>query len=164
MAIIIGSNRSQLYGKIILQPILLGIVFLFGYPLVDFGFANAKVFFVLFPFLVFVLFVLFNLVQLIYLPIKLYIEDSGTLTIQFLLRKPRMIMIDEVESFNFTQVSTRFTLYDGIIINLKKKKKILVSDFNVKNYLPVRQHLENSTIPFLGKINFKLISYYRNAI
>ena len=163
MPTFISFNKWQLYGKIILQPFVLAAVFFFAYPIARFGFTDPKMFLVLFFLIAAVFFVFFNLAQLIYLPIKVSIEDSNALAISFLLRKPRIIVIDDIDSFNFTRISTKSTLYDGIIVNLKNGKKALFSNFNLKDYLPLRQYLENSKIPFLGKINFKPVSFYRNC-
>jgi len=164
MKIFIPANKWQLYGKLVWQLISSGVFFLFAYPLIHFGFNNRVAFFILFAVLIFLPLAFINLVQLIYLPISLRIDDLNAITIAFPFRKARTISIKEIESFHATKISSRSTLYDGIIITLKSGKKILVSDFNLKNYLPVRQFLDHAPIQFLGEVTFSPISFYRNSI
>ena len=161
----ITSNRYQLTGKIILQIILIGIVAL----MVDvtiFPIGNgAPNFWIL---LIFgTLFLLFNLVifiQLLFLPIGVSIDDTlMKLEIRFLLLKSKVVSLDDIESYNSTVIATKSENYEGVLLHLKSGKNILLSNFNLKDYSPIKSFLSECKLNNIGKEKFSFFSYYTQS-
>jgi hypothetical protein len=164
--ITITSNKYQLIGKIILQLLLLGVIILFIYCLLrdDFRLDSNGILPLVFLFL-FLLFFIFNFFQIFYTPIGVTIdENQNTLSIKFLIRSSQTIQINEVENYATTKVSTKSTLYEGILMRLKNKKLLLLTDYNLKTYKPILALLEKCNIQIIGHEIFKPIKYYKNCL
>lgn len=162
----ITSNKYQLIGKITLQLILIGAMILFISCPIRFGFTlDAKTILPLgFSFL-FLLFFIFNCFQIYYTPIGVIVdENQNTLSIEFLIRASQTIGIDEVENYATTKVSTKSTLYEGILIKLKNKKTLLLTDYNLNTYKPIFTLLEQRNIQSIGHEIFKPMIYYKNCL
>ncbi|MCI4442026.1 MAG: hypothetical protein JHC39_00830 [Lentimicrobium sp.] len=162
----ITSNKYQLIGKTILQLIVLGVVFLFISVPIRFGFSyNSKGIMPLVFSFFFIIFFIFNFFQLFYTPIGVTIdENQKTISIEFLFRGSQIVQIDEIENYATTKVSTKSTLYEGILVKLKNKKSILLTDYNLKTFKPILTFLEQYNIQSIGHEIFKPIKYYKNCI
>ena len=158
----IGSNKYQLIGKLILQVVFIGILALL-ILVTAFPRGNGTQSQWLLP-IFGTLFLIFNIVifiQLLGLPIGVSVDTSlKQITIKFLFLGSKFVELGDIDSYSTTSIFTKSSEYPGILIYLTAGKKILLSDFNLKDYTPVLRFLEESNVKSLGKEKFGFVSYY----
>src|ERR1700744_2026054 len=139
----IGPNRYQLFGKLILQIVLIGILSLLifvtihptGNPQPSWVFPVFGCFFLLLNIVIFI--------QILRLPIGASIDiKSKSIVIKYLFLPSKYIQTEDIESYNSTIIFTKSSQYEGLLINLSAKRKILLSDFNLKDYSYIKSFLE----------------------
>jgi len=103
-------------------------------------------------------------IQLFYLPIGVDILDSsGELGIKYLLQKPIYYRLSDVDFYCTTKVYTRFDQYEGIVLHLISGKRIILSDFNLQDYSPIKRCFDETQIKNNGAEKFGMIAYYSQA-
>ncbi|GEP52752.1 hypothetical protein FNO01nite_34240 [Flavobacterium noncentrifugens] len=159
----INFNRYQFFGKLIIQIVLVCLLILCLYCFV---FPRTKDnFFALLCFAIFIVLMnFFIFVQLYYLPIGVIIDqETSSLEVKYLFRKS-FIKNSDIDSFAQTSIYTKSSQYDGILITLKSKMKVLFSDFNLNDYKAIADYLKMNEIKNSGEEKFRFVSYYRQKI
>ena len=59
-------------------------------------------------------------------------------------------------------VKTSSSRYEGVLLNLKDGKKILIGDFNLKDYQPIKTFLETNNVSYIGHEKFSFVTYFIN--
>ena len=132
----VGANKYQFIGKAVILIILLGCVGLFVYVTIyprgeqlTSSLVTPTIFIFLFSILSLVMFI-----QLIFLPAGVSFETtSNQMTIRFLLLTSKTLSLDEIETYATTSIYTKSSQYEGLLLHLKNGKKLLLSDFNLKD-------------------------------
>ena len=158
----IRSNRFQLFGTILFQTVLIVLLILGIMMNISPNATISKESAICFLLIVIVGNVLI-FVPLFCLPIGVAIDEvSQILQIKFLLKANKTVLLGNIDSYSSTRISGKGGDYDGILLKIKNSGKILLSDFNLHDYSPVKKYLEESKVEFTGKEKFTL-SYYWNA-
>jgi hypothetical protein len=160
----IGPNKADLYSKIFIQLVLVVILFYFIYHLSyaglkhhsygqrpkDFGYLAISAMFNVALFL-----------RIYIMPYWLIIDDElKTLEIKYLMSKPSIINVHDIAVFSPTTIKTKSSVFFGIFVYLYNGKKILISDLNFENYLPVETFLNASHVEKSEDEKFSLFSLF----
>ena len=159
----ITFNRYQFFGKLILQIVLVCLLILCLYMFI---FPRTKDnFYALLCFNIFILLSnFFIFIQLYYLPIGVIInQNTSSLEVKYLFRNS-FIKNSDIDSFAQTSIYTKSSQYDGILITLKSKIKVLFSDFNLNDYNEIADYLKISGLQNSGEEKFRFVSYYQQKI
>jgi hypothetical protein len=110
------------------------------------------------------LFSIFNaviFVQLLFLPILVIIDsDLKELEIKYLLLGSKVVKVENIDSYSLTVITTKSDSYKGLLLYLTDGKKILLSDFNLKDYTSIESFLNESGIKNSGNEKFRFLAYY----
>jgi len=159
----IKFNRYQFFGKLIIQLVLVCLLILCLYMFI---FPRAKDnFYALLCFTIFILLMnIFIFIQLYYLPIGVIIsQETNSLEVKYLFRNS-FIKNSDIDCFAQTSIYTKSSQYDGILITLKSKMKVLFSDYNLNDYSAIADYLKINKIENSREEKFKFVSYYQQKI
>jgi hypothetical protein len=163
MKTIIGANKGQLYGKVII--LLISFCISICLSLVLYKTTNSIPTIAFFVLLSFYLFSIIMFIQILFLPIGVEIDESEKyLLLRFLLRRKLLIKESDINIYSPTQINTKSIWYDGVLIDLKDGKQLLLSNFSLKDYTPVKAFLENNNLIATEKRRFKAFWYYTNCV
>jgi hypothetical protein len=157
----IGFNKYQLFGKIVILSIVLSIitVVLYFHPSRSFD-DQPTTFQITFLFfigaLLLYMFVLMIL-QLLLLPIGVNIDYANkTLSIKFPFAKTILIESSDIKEYRPVKIKTKSTPYEGVNICLNNGRDYLLSDFNLKEFAPIKSFLEESQVSVVINKKFSL--------
>ena len=163
MTIEIGSNKYQFIGKIIVLIVFGCISILPLYALAlkgNFGSWTQLII----PCLVTLLFLVGSLVmfvQLRFLPRAVIIDNnSKKLELKYVFQPTIAIGIERIDSYSSTNICTKSDNYKGLLLYLIDGKKILLSDFNLKDYSPIVKFLDDMNVKNHGDEKFLFFAYY----
>jgi hypothetical protein len=162
----ISAKKYHVFGRILLQILLLGVLLFAIYKTIKIythgGHLLTNV-----PFMIWFLgFAVLTLnidyfLQLLFLPFWVIIDDeSKSLEIKYLIMKSKVIEVHDITSYSTTVINLGRLSYFGIIMYLPKGKQILLSDLTLDNYTPVEALLTDLKVENLGEKKFSFISYY----
>jgi hypothetical protein len=156
----IGPNKYQLIGKLIILIVSVALLLLFVnvmiYPPVN---NTQSVWLLPACIAIFLLLIVIIFIQLLFLPTSFAINDSEII-IKYLLLRSKYLQLEDIDSYATTLIFTRNSEYKGVLVHLMNGKRILLSDFNLKDYSSILTFLETSNVKFNGQEKFKFISYY----
>lgn len=164
----IGFNKYQVFGKIILIPFLGFFFSLLIIALPNINFKNDSFLFVIFfTLIISLLFVMFiiMILELFFLPKGVSIDyQNKSLTLSYFFLKQNVINIAEIIDYNSTNISSKSTIYECLLINTDYNKTYLVGNFNLKDYIPIKNFLEESQVSFGGHKKISIVIYFYNLL
>ncbi|SFS95178.1 hypothetical protein [Mucilaginibacter polytrichastri] len=129
----IGSNKYQLIGKLIAQIAFILLLILLLYVAI---YPRGNKIPIILNVIVIALALIANvliIVQILLLPIGVSINNlTQQLEIKYLLKRRKVVQNTDIESYSLTNIYTRSSEYNGVLIQLVEREKILLSDFNLK--------------------------------
>lgn len=141
----VSPNKPALYGRIILQIGLFILSFYFLYiiihPVGKHYFHEQRVRDRLFGTVFLIMTVVF-FVKLYFMPFWVIIDDElKTLEIKYLMLKPKVVGLMDMDYYFSTTIKSRSQSYFGIYLHLSDGSRILFSDLNFDNYIPIEMFL-----------------------
>ncbi len=165
-----GPKRGDVTGRIILQIFLAGILLYCLYTVffIKFNFLTKQPVYIRAG-LVAILFVM-NVkffLELYFLPFWVIVDDElKTLEIKYLTRPPKVLGVLDIISYSSTtlKINSRSGTgnYSGIILSLSQEKKVLLSEYNLYEYVPIEIFLMDLKIKKTGEESFSFLTYYRH--
>lgn len=165
----IGFNKFQIYGKIILlSVILLLAMFFFLYPIPqrpNSEFPLPAILFLSVLVAVLICGLILIILELLFLPKGVYIDKTDkSLQLSFFGSKPYTIETGHINSYSAVTLRAKGSNYEGILLKTSKGRIILLSDFNLESFKPVKSLLENLGVPCNGIEQVKLVTYFINYL
>jgi hypothetical protein len=151
----VGPNKSDLWGRVIVQIplfiVFLYIVYVIVNPLGKHHFHPKNTGIYIYG-LIILAFSVYNLIYLHVMPYWVIIDDKrNSLEIKYLLSKTKNIGLPDIVSYSSTTITSRSTSYFGMFLNLTNGKKILFSDLNFNNYTPIETFLNILKVENIGE-------------
>ncbi len=99
--------------------------------------------------------------QLFFFPKGIEINNADkTLITHYFLLRPNVIYLEDIIDYSTTKIITRSRDYEGVLINSKKGRKYLFTNYNISDYKPVKIFLDECRISFSGDQKFNSTSIY----
>ncbi|RTL59905.1 MAG: hypothetical protein EKK37_03410 [Sphingobacteriales bacterium] len=160
----IGCNKWQFYGKLISSFIFIPLfIFFFFFGPLNLLFKENTLtgIFLLFLWSLIAFFVILMLFQLLFWPkgVEINSEDK-LLKIKFFLSATKTLSIKDIDRYVTTKISTRSTLYEGVLIYTSTNRKFIFSDANLSDYRPVRDFLTANEIQTEGHEKYDNLGYF----
>lgn len=162
----IGPNKTELWGRIIGQIVLLVVLGYFVYRLIT----DAQLYQPREPvgkgwfFAVLILALnISSFFQLYFLPFWIIIDDDlKTLQIKYLMKKPKVVGKHDIAFYCDTTIKLRRSDCFGLFLHLSNGKRILISDLTFDNYMPVELFLIAIKIKKMDEESYSAFSSYRH--
>ncbi|WP_184546423.1 hypothetical protein [Mucilaginibacter sp. FT3.2] len=151
----LGPNKTDLYGRIFLQIVLIAFVAYFIYVIVHptghHHYAKQLFKDKLWCGCALIANVVLFL-KLYFTPYWVSIDDElKTLTVRYLIQPTRTIGLHDIAGYGTTAFKSKSVSYFGISIHLHQGKSIPLSDLNLGNYFPVELFLIDAKVKKLGQ-------------
>jgi hypothetical protein len=159
----ISYNKYQVYGKVVILFTifsLFGLFVLFHPPLPELHFTFLTVFIISIAVII-CSFLVLMIIQLLFFPKAIEINKlAKTLTVHYFILRPNLIYSTDMLEYTTTELVTKSTRYEGILVHTKGGRKYLFDDVNISDYRPIKTFLEDIKIPFSGHEIFSNVSYF----
>ncbi len=158
-------NKSILFSRFfrLLIPVVLASVIIHiarAYPQYTIYSAGALIFILSFAAIIaFSFFVILRSINI--LPTGVVFDNvTKDIEIKYLFRNSQNITLEDIESYTYIKFRNRSGSFQGDFIYLKSGKKILISEFSLKDHRPFEQLLEAEKVPYKGEESPRLMRYY----
>lgn len=164
----IGPNNFYLYFKLIFQVVLFALLAL---PIYDFftlwnNYKSITDFTGLVLMLVFIIFIsAVNSGAIFLIPYRVIIDSSQKIiSLKYLFKKWRAIQLKDIENYSTTIIHTKGDKHQGVIVHLQIQERILLSNYNLKDFKPVLSFLGEESVEYIGDEKFKAFAYYKQYL
>ncbi len=117
-----------------------------------------------FEFMIFLLIIWVCIQQLRYLSISVVVDtDAKTLEVGYFLATDRLLYAAEISAYATTTILSKGATYKGLLLTDDSGRRILISEFSLKEIGPVVSFLKDENVPCSGGEQIKLEQYYKQA-
>jgi len=104
---------------------------------------------------------LYLILCLVLLPIRVEIDEQQALIkIKTMFPGYRQILLADVSYYTTFTIKTRFSRYPSVLIYRQSGKKILLSNYSLRNYEPILTFLQQHNVVYKGTDKFSFIKYF----
>ena len=117
-----------------------------------------------FELLLFFLLIWVCIQQLRYLPVSVMVDtDEQTLEVAYCLASTQVLNAKQISSYATTTIQSKSGSYKGLLLTDASGRRILISEFSIKEIDPVVAFLEHEHVAYSGEEQVKLERYYKQA-
>jgi hypothetical protein len=165
-----GPKRGDVIGRIVFQIFLVGILLycLYAAFFIKFSYLIKQPVYIRAGLVAILFFMNVKFfLELYFLPFWVIVDDElKTLEIKYLMRPSKVLGVLDIISYSSTtiKIGTRSgtSNYSGIILSLSQERKVLLSEYNLYEYVPIEIFLMDLKIKNTGEESFSFLTYYRH--
>lgn len=163
----IGCNKYQFYGKFFVIILFLSpLVLIPTSPHSSKNDTNNPAFLIILLSLICLLLLfmfILMILELLFLTNGIEIDfKKKNILMKYFLMKSETIELSNIIQYSETTISTKSSSYICYLIYTKNKRKYLLGDFNLQEYLPIKSFLDDNSTKFIGHEKTSMVTYFIN--